>query len=98
MSIKRICLFAGYNGDNVIGKDVLFYLKELGRFADVYYFSDGALAPKEREKLKNIVAGAWGELRILGRIDKAARMGKDKFLRRAAFGQRFLFGQRISLR
>ncbi len=61
MSIKRICLFAGYNGDNVIGKDVLFYLKELGRFADVYYFSDGTLASKEREKLKNIVAGAWSE-------------------------------------
>ena len=31
MSIKRICLFAGYNSDNVISKDVLFYLKELGQ-------------------------------------------------------------------
>ena len=61
MSIKRICLFAGYNSDNVISKDVLFYLKELGRFADIYYFSDGALPPKEREKLESIVAGAWGE-------------------------------------
>ncbi len=61
MSIKRICLFAGYSGNNVIGKDVLFYLKELGRFADVYCFFDNTLTPDERKKLENIVASAWGK-------------------------------------
>lgn len=61
MNTKRICLFAGYNGSGAVGEDVLFYLRELGGFADVYYFSDGVLSAEEQKKLENLVAGAWGE-------------------------------------
>ena len=57
--MKRICLFAGYNYSNIVSEYVLDYLKELSKYADIYYLADGVLLDKELDKIQTITKGAW---------------------------------------
>ncbi len=56
---RRLCLFAGYDRDGLVDEYVVAYLRELSRFADVYYLADGVLDPGELDKLADVTVGAW---------------------------------------
>ncbi len=58
-SIRRICLFAGYDPDGIVDDCVVDYVRELARHADVYYLSDGDMRPGELDKLAGVTRGAW---------------------------------------
>jgi CDP-glycerol glycerophosphotransferase (TagB/SpsB family) len=60
-SIRRACLFAGYDVDGVVDDYVVAYIKELSRHADVYYLADCTMDDLELAKLKDITAGAWAQ-------------------------------------
>jgi CDP-glycerol glycerophosphotransferase (TagB/SpsB family) len=57
--VKRICLFAGYDPDNVIDDYVVAYLRALSRHADIYYLADCSMPVSELEKLRGIAKSAW---------------------------------------
>ena len=56
---RRICLFAGFDAEGLVDDYVVEYVRELGRFADVYYLCDGFLEPDEMDKLRPLTKGAW---------------------------------------
>ncbi len=56
---RRICLFAGYDTDGVIDETVVAYVRELSRFADVYYLADCALEAGELDKLAPYTQARW---------------------------------------
>ena len=56
---KRICLFAGYHKKNIISDYVLYYLKHLAEFADIYYLADCDMPQIQLDKLKPYVKNAW---------------------------------------
>ena len=56
---RRICLFAGHDPQGLLDAHVVRYLRELSRFADVYYLCDGYLPHTELAKLDGITRGAW---------------------------------------
>jgi len=72
--MKRLCLFAGYSKLNIIEDYVVYYLKELSKFADIYYCADCTLSPQELAKIKPYTKlclakrhqkydfGSWGTL------------------------------------
>ena len=77
--MKRICLFAGYDRDGIVDDYVIYYIKHLAEFADVFYYADCDMKAEELRKLDGIVKGAyakrhgkydfgsWGELmKIIG--------------------------------
>lgn len=59
-SIKRICLFAGYNGKGIIENYAIYYIKELSKIADIYYLADNTILPSELDKIMPYVKGAYG--------------------------------------
>lgn len=58
-SLKRLCLFAGFNETGRIAPYVMDYLEELSRHCAVYYMADGRLEAGELRKLKEVCDGAW---------------------------------------
>ena len=94
---RRVCLFAGYDGDGLIDDTVVTYVRELSRFADVYYLADCHLEAGELDKLAPYTRGRWtirhGRYDF-GSYSMLARdlVGWDTIahLRRAAAGQRQL--------
>ena len=58
--MKRICLFAGYDSNNIIHNYVVYYLKELSTVADIYYMADNEISDEEKEKIAPYVKGAYG--------------------------------------
>jgi len=56
---RRVCLFAGYDGDGVIDDTVVTYLADLSRFADIYYLADCELADGQLERIAPYTKGAW---------------------------------------
>lgn len=59
--VRRLCLFAGYDRDGLVDDYVVAYVRELARFADVYYMADGEMQPGQLERLAPYVKGAWAE-------------------------------------
>ena len=57
--VRRICLFAAYDGDGIVDDTVVAYVRELSRFADVYYLADGEVEMGELEKLAEWTEGRW---------------------------------------
>lgn len=57
--IKRICLFSAYDVHGIVDDYVIDYLKELSKFADIYYLADSEMQPGELNKLANLTKGAW---------------------------------------
>lgn len=49
--MKRLILFAGYDKDGILDEYVLFYLKELHKFADIIYVADCEMATSELSKI-----------------------------------------------
>ncbi|MBD9469820.1 CDP-glycerol glycerophosphotransferase family protein [Pseudoxanthomonas sp. PXM01] len=58
-SIRRACLFAGFDKDGLVDDCVVAYVRELSRHADVYYFADCEMREGELDKLAGITKGAW---------------------------------------
>ena len=56
---RRVCLFAAYDIDGVVDDYVVAYLRDLSRFADVYYLADGFIPDEELAKLAPYTQGAW---------------------------------------
>lgn len=56
--IKRICLFAGYDEQNVIDDYIIYYINKLSLISDVHYMADCNLPLFELEKLNNITITA----------------------------------------
>lgn len=71
---KRLCLFAGYSKQNIIDDYVVYYLKKLSEYADIYYCADSDMPESELLKIKPYVKfslaqrhkkydfGSWGIL------------------------------------
>jgi CDP-glycerol glycerophosphotransferase (TagB/SpsB family) len=59
--VRRVCLFAAYDADGVVDDYVVDYVRELSRFADVYYLADSEMAPAELAKLSDITVEAWAD-------------------------------------
>ncbi len=57
--VRRICLFAGYDPDGIVDDYVVAFVRELSRFADVYYLADCAMQDGELDKLRPYTAGRW---------------------------------------
>jgi hypothetical protein len=57
--MRRICLFAGFDAQGRVDDTVVAYVRELSRFADVYYLADSYLPDRELAKLEGITRGAW---------------------------------------
>lgn len=52
---KRYCVFAGYNKENKIGDDVIFYLKELNKITDgIVFIMDNPIDKTEEKKLEGL--------------------------------------------
>ncbi|MEP3394133.1 MAG: CDP-glycerol glycerophosphotransferase family protein [Litoreibacter sp.] len=58
---RRICLFAAYDADGIVDDYVLAYLRDMSKFADIYYLADGPMQDTELAKLDGLVKGAWGQ-------------------------------------
>lgn len=60
-AMKRICLFAGYHPHGEVAEYAVYYIKALAELADVYYWADCEMSPRELEKLAPYVKGAWAD-------------------------------------
>lgn len=72
--MKTVCLFAGYDKNGIIDDYVIYYIKKLSEFADVYYYGDFDAKVGELKKIEKYVKesyakrhgkydyGSWGEL------------------------------------
>lgn len=58
---RRICMVAGFDADGIVDDYVVAYVRELSRFADVYYMADSEMGEGELDKLSPYVCGAWAE-------------------------------------
>src|SRR5690606_31064062 len=58
-SVRRICLFAGYDPGGLVDDCVVRYVRELSRHADVYYLADCAMQPGQLDRLAPWTKGAW---------------------------------------
>lgn len=61
MDKKKICLYAGYNRNGKIKDYVIFYLKELEKYCDIYYLADCDMKDDEIKKIIPYVKGAWAK-------------------------------------
>lgn len=52
--MKRIAIFAHFDKHNIIDPYVIDYLKELKKYCDIIFVSDGNLEKSETDKLKNL--------------------------------------------
>ncbi|WP_157557222.1 CDP-glycerol glycerophosphotransferase family protein [Isoptericola dokdonensis] len=59
--VRRVCLFAAYDVDGIVDDYVVDYVRELSRFADVYYLADSVMAASELAKLEGVTKGAWAQ-------------------------------------
>jgi len=50
-TVRRVCLFAGYDPDGRVDGYVVDYLRELSRHADIHYLADCDMQPGELEKI-----------------------------------------------
>lgn len=60
-SVRRICLFAGYDAEGVVDDYVVDYVRELSRYADVHYWADAEMPTSELAKLDGITVTARAE-------------------------------------
>ncbi|MEO9324925.1 CDP-glycerol glycerophosphotransferase family protein [Nocardioides sp. C4-1] len=58
-SVRRACLFAAYDADGLVDEQLVSYLTELARHADVYVVMAGLVSDAELAKLTGVVAAAW---------------------------------------
>lgn len=58
--MKRVCLFAGYDSQNIVRDYAVYYIKELSTISDVYYMADNEISENEKSKILPYVKGAYG--------------------------------------
>src|SRR5690606_6823481 len=79
--VRRLCLFAGYDRDGLVDDYVVAYVRELARFADVYYMADCEMRSGQLERLAPFVKGAWachhGKYDFGSYSELVARIGWD---------------------
>lgn len=56
--MKRLCLFAGFDKNNIVQDYVIYYLKNLAEFAEIHYMADCEMPACELEKLAPYVKSA----------------------------------------
>jgi len=56
---KRLCLFGGYDCNNEIDDYVIYLIKALSKYADVYYYGDFSCPQSELDKLKEYCKGSF---------------------------------------
>ena len=76
-SVRRACLFAGYDPDGVVDDYVVDYITELARHADVYYLADSTMPPTELAKLEGITKGAWSIRHAMYDFGSWSRLASD---------------------
>ena len=59
-NVKRICLFAGYNADEIIEDYVVYLIEKLSLVSDVYYLAENNLPDEEKSKITPYVKAAYG--------------------------------------
>lgn len=59
--MKRICLFAGYDKNGLIDDYVIYYLKEMAKIADVYYYGDFEPKEGELDKISSYVKASYAK-------------------------------------
>lgn len=65
---KRYCVFAAYNNEQKITKELIFYLEELNKISDgVVFVMDNPLDDEEKKKLENLAI--YSECRKHGEYD-----------------------------
>lgn len=57
--MKRICLFAAYNKNGIIQDYVIYYLKCLSEYAEIYYMADNETSENELIKIKPYIKNAF---------------------------------------
>ena len=57
--MNRLCLFAGYNYNNILSQYVIDYIKELHNFSEIFYLADGQLPDSELKKIERYVKKSW---------------------------------------
>ena len=57
--VRRAALVAGYDAEGVVDEAVLLLLRDLARFADVFYLADGYLPAAELAKVRAVATEAW---------------------------------------
>lgn len=57
-TVRRLCLFAGYDADGVVDDYVVDYVRELSRHADVHYWADSEMSASELKKLDGVAVTA----------------------------------------
>lgn len=58
-TIRRACLFAGFDAEGVIDEALMTYLRDLARFADVFVLFDNYLPGSELDRLRSVATEAW---------------------------------------
>lgn len=59
--VRRLCLFGGYDPQGIVDEYVVDFIRELSRFADVFYLADCEMPADELGKLAGLTKGAWSE-------------------------------------
>ena len=72
-----MCLFAGYDLDGLVDETVVAYLRDLSRFADIYYLADCPLEPGELDKLAPYTKGRWAIRHGLYDFGSYSMLAKD---------------------
>ena len=97
--VKRLCLFAGYSSKSVIEDYVVYYIKELSKYADIYYCADCELSQIELQKItpytkytiaqrhKKYDFGSWGIL--FSKIDNLKKYDEILLVNDSCFGPLF---------
>lgn len=76
-AIRRACLFAGYDAHGIVDAYVIEYIRELSRYADVFYLSDCEMQPHELDKIKPFVKGAWAHRHGMYDFGSYSKLAKD---------------------
>lgn len=58
---RRICLFAGYDKNGKIYDYVIYYLKQLSEYCDIFYLADCDMKAEQLDRIKPYVKNAWAK-------------------------------------
>lgn len=101
--MKRICLFAAYNKNGIIQDYVVYYLKCLSEYANIYYMADNPTSEDELMKIKPYIKesycyhhgkydfGSWQELIKMIGWDKLSEYDELILANDSMFGPLFPF-------
>ena len=81
--MKRIIIFAHFDKQNIIDPYVIDYIRELKKYSEIIFVSDGDLQKKETEKIKDlcfdIIAKKHGESNDFGSYKRGFQLLQNKY-------------------